>query len=112
MSAGKPVLLVLGGSLGSQAINRAIVRILPRLLERFFVIHQTGQANMTKRVRVLRSMHSGDASGKIHGAFFDTGELSDAFALADLIVSRAGRIPFPKLQRWGSRRYHPASFGG
>ena len=88
---GKPVLLVLGGSLGSQAINRAIVRILPRLLEQFFVIHQTGQANYDETRSRFEEHALGDASGKIHMApFFDTGELSDAFALADLIVSRAG----------------------
>lgn len=88
---GKPALLVLGGSLGSQAINRAIVRILPRLLERFFVIHQTGQANYEEAHSRLEEHALGDTTGKLHMApFFDTGELSDAFALAGLIVSRAG----------------------
>lgn len=88
---GKQAILILGGSLGSQAMNRAIVRILPRLLERFFVIHQTGQSNHNETRERLEEHALGDMAGKLHMApFFDTGELSDAFALADLIISRAG----------------------
>ncbi len=88
---GKPAVLVLGGSLGSQAINRAIVRTLPRLLERFFVIHQTGQSNADEVQKQLEDLGISDLSGRMHVApFFDTGELSDAFALSDLVVSRAG----------------------
>lgn len=88
---GKQALLVLGGSLGSQVVNRSIVRILPRLLERFFVIHQTGQSNYDETRGRLEEHALGDMAGKLHMApFLDTGELSDAFSLADLIVSRAG----------------------
>ena len=39
----RKTLLVLGGSQGSQVINQAIVKILPKLLQHFQVIHQTGE---------------------------------------------------------------------
>ena len=89
--ADKPTLLILGGSLGSQAVNRAVIRILPRLLERFFVIHQTGPSNYDEAVERIKEHTLGDTTGKlVLKPFFDIGELSDAFALADLILSRAG----------------------
>ena len=89
--AGKSALLVVGGSLGSQAINRAVIRVLPRLLERFFVIHQTGQLNYDEAVARIKEHDLGDTTGRlVLKPFFDIGELSDAFALADLILSRAG----------------------
>lgn len=88
---GKPTLLVLGGSLGSRAMNLAILTIFPRLLERFFVIHQTGSANYDEVLSRIEELSLGDLSGKAHiTAFLDIGALSDALALADLVVSRAG----------------------
>ncbi len=87
----KPALLILGGSLGSRAMNMAILKILPRLLEKFFVIHQTGSGNHEEVLKRLDDLAIGDLAGKAHiDSFLDIGELSDAFALADLVVSRAG----------------------
>lgn len=40
----KPVLLVTGGSLGSHDLNSLVFRILPELLKKYVVIHQTGNA--------------------------------------------------------------------
>src|SRR3989338_6680383 len=37
-----PVLLVTGGSQGSQTVNEAVLAALPRLLDKYQVIHQTG----------------------------------------------------------------------
>ena len=45
-AAGKPVLLVIGGSLGSVAVNKAIRSILPQLLDSFHVIHLCGKGNV------------------------------------------------------------------
>lgn len=88
---GKQTILILGGSLGARSINLAVLRILPRLLERFFVIHQTGEKNHDEVLRRLEECSLGETSGRYHvSPFFDTGELSDALALADLVVSRAG----------------------
>lgn len=88
---GKPTLLVLGGSLGSRAMNAALLKILPRLLANFFIIHQTGSSNHEEVMNRIKELSLGDLSGKLHvAAFFDIGELSDALALADLVISRAG----------------------
>lgn len=87
----KPVLLVLGGSLGSVSVNRAIVGILPRLLERCSVVHQTGEGDAEETAKRVTELGLGDLSGRYFATpFFDTGALADALSLADLIVSRAG----------------------
>lgn len=44
----KPVLLVVGGSLGAQKVNDAIRAALPQLLEHFQVAHLAAKVNLTK----------------------------------------------------------------
>ena len=43
LSAAKPIILVIGGSLGSVKVNGAVRSILPKLLEQFQVIHICGK---------------------------------------------------------------------
>lgn len=90
-SSETPTVLILGGSLGSRAMNLAILKIFPRLLKNFFVIHQTGSGNYDEVLKRIEELSLGDLSGKAHIVpFLDIGELSDALALADLVISRAG----------------------
>jgi UDP-N-acetylglucosamine--N-acetylmuramyl-(pentapeptide) pyrophosphoryl-undecaprenol N-acetylglucosamine transferase len=42
----RPVILIYGGSQGSQTINTSILEVLPRLLEKYDVVHQTGKNNI------------------------------------------------------------------
>ena len=46
LSAARPIILVIGGSLGSVKVNQAVRSILPRLLEKFQVIHICGKGNL------------------------------------------------------------------
>lgn len=77
----KPVLLIIGGSLGSKAINEAVRKVLPELLEHFQVIHLCGKGNLNEQLK-----------GVLGYAQFEyaNAELTDMFALADLVISRAG----------------------
>lgn len=77
----KPVLLVIGGSLGAGAINEAIRRILPKLLEKAYVIHICGKGKLDPTLN--------QQPGYIQYEYVAE-ELKDLFALADLVVSRAG----------------------
>lgn len=77
----KPIILVVGGSTGAQAINNAVRDLLPTLLKRFDVIHLCGKgkcdpsyANMTGYVQFE----------------YISSELKDLFACSDLVISRAG----------------------
>lgn len=80
-TADKPVLLVIGGSLGSVAVNRAIRSILPELLKTFQVIHLCGKGNLDESLN--------GTAGYVQFEYIKQ-ELADLFALADIVVSRAG----------------------
>lgn len=77
----KPVLLIIGGSLGSKIINASIRTILPELLESFHVIHLCGKGNLDPQLEGLVGYAQFEYVNK---------ELKDLFALSDLVISRAG----------------------
>ena len=87
----KPVILIIGGSQGAQKINENVVNCLPRLLEIAEIIHICGEKNF-KNVEA-------DTRGSIRGLnaesyhlypFLKAEDLKHAYALADLIINRAG----------------------
>ena len=45
----KPVLLIVGGSSGSKVINEAVRKVLPELLEQFYIIHLFGKGNLDEK---------------------------------------------------------------
>ncbi len=81
LSANKPVVLVIGGSLGSVAVNKAVRSILPKLLETYQVIHICGRNNLDESLI--------GREGYVQYEYVDA-PLRHLFAAADLIVSRAG----------------------
>ena len=80
LSPERPVLLVVGGSLGSVVLNEAVRDILPELLKHFQVIHLCGKGHTRPELH---------ADGYVQYEYISD-ELKDLFALADLVVSRAG----------------------
>lgn len=81
LSESKPVILIIGGSLGSGVINDAIRSILPELLKDFQVIHLCGKDKLDETLL--------NTSGYIQYEYVKK-ELADIFALADIVISRAG----------------------
>lgn len=79
--AQKPVILVIGGSLGSVIVNNAVRQILPKLLDRFQVIHICGKGNLDESLI--------STSGYVQYEYVDA-PLKHLFAISDLVVSRAG----------------------
>ena len=79
--AAMPVLMVTGGSLGSVRVNTSIRSILPRLLESFNVVHLCGKGNLDT------SLNS--RPGYVQFEYVSE-QMADLFALADVVVSRAG----------------------
>ena len=77
----KPVIMAVGGSLGSVAVNNAIRNSLPALLEKYQVIHLCGKDNLDPSL---------DGTPGYAQYTFIKEELADMFALAELVVSRAG----------------------
>jgi UDP-N-acetylglucosamine--N-acetylmuramyl-(pentapeptide) pyrophosphoryl-undecaprenol N-acetylglucosamine transferase len=76
----KPVLLIMGGSLGSQRINRAVREQLQELQQTFQIVHLCGKGNVDDAL-----------SSRGYRQFeYVTDELPDLLAMADVVVSRAG----------------------
>lgn len=80
-SDSKPVILVIGGSLGAVAVNEAVRRVLPNLLKDFQVIHLCGKNKVDPSLNGL--------DGYVQYEYIKD-ELKDLFALTDIVISRAG----------------------
>lgn len=79
--AENPVILVIGGSTGSQFINELVRSILPDLLKTYQLIHICGKGNLDDSLKNTKDYAQFEYVNK---------ELRDIFALADLVISRAG----------------------
>lgn len=80
-STSKPVLMVIGGSLGAASINQAVREALPHLLKDFQVVHICGRDKIDNLLL--------NTKGYKQFEYLKT-ELKDVFAMADVVVSRAG----------------------
>ena len=76
----KPVMLVIGGSLGAAKINQVVRESLPQLLAKFQIAHICGKGNTLPSLTV---------QGYHQFEYVDQ-DLPHLFALADLVISRAG----------------------
>ena len=88
-------LLVVGGSLGAQALNEAVPRALALLGERPVVVHQSGEKH-------LESLRSHYAAAGVQGelvAFID--DMARRYAGADLVICRAGAVTIAELSAGG-----------
>jgi len=77
----KPILMIMGGSIGSVFINTALRKDLDRFLSRFSIIHLCGKGNLDESLL--------GREGYVQYEYISE-ELPDLFAAADLLVSRAG----------------------
>ncbi len=77
----KPVIMVVGGSLGAVAVNEAVRQILPELLKSFQVIHLCGRGKVDTSLSGLEGYAQFE---------YIKEELRHLFALTDLVISRAG----------------------
>ena len=77
----KPVIMVVGGSLGAASVNDIIRRILPRLTEKFNVMHLCGRGKLDE------SLVGTEGYFQLEYA---KDEMKDLFALSEIVVSRAG----------------------
>ncbi len=80
-TSNKPVVMVIGGSLGAEAVNKAVREALPKLLEDFQVVHICGKDKVDNLMLNIR--------GYKQFEYVKT-ELKDILAMADLVISRAG----------------------
>lgn len=100
-SGSKPILFVTGGSLGARTLNRVVAGALPKLLERFDVIHQCGRENLADTVKCVRLLFGENRLKKQGDNYYLKSlgyrlrpylrsEMGAAYAGGDLVIARAG----------------------
>lgn len=80
-SGERPVLMMIGGSLGAQTVNAVLREALPELTKRFDVLHVCGKGNIAPELEGMPGYRQFE---------YLTDELPDAFACADILLSRSG----------------------
>ena len=79
--ASKPVIMVVGGSLGSAAVNQAVRDVLPELLKDFQVVPLCGKEKVDNLLLTTPGYKQFE---------YVKSEMKDIFAMADIVISRAG----------------------
>lgn len=77
----KPVIMVVGGSLGAVAVNNIVRKILPRLTEKYNVLHLCGKGKLDESLVGTKGYFQME---------FAKDEMKDLFALSEIVISRAG----------------------
>jgi len=88
-------ILVVGGSLGAQALNEALPRAISLLPEKPRVVHQAGEKH-------LESLKANYLAARVEGelvAFID--DMARRYAEADLVICRAGAVTIAELSAGG-----------
>ncbi|PCI29490.1 undecaprenyldiphospho-muramoylpentapeptide beta-N-acetylglucosaminyltransferase [Candidatus Wolfebacteria bacterium] len=97
-----PVILILGGSQGAEKINDAIMQMLPQLVSKYQVIHQTGKLHfdsLQSRAGVI--LESNDNKNRYKPlSYLNEKALVSVASKSSLIISRAGSTIF-EIAAWG-----------
>lgn len=103
LEEGIPTILVLGGSQGAQVINETLIETLPRLLDKYQVLHQTGPAlhDITRGTADI-ILENNPLKERYHAfPFLNVIAMRMAAGAADLIISRAGSGSIFEIAAWG-----------
>lgn len=85
----KPVIMVTGGSLGALSLNKAVRDALPELLKDFQIVHLCGKGKIDESLANTPSYIQFE---------YIKEEMKDLFAMADVIISRAGANAICEIQ--------------
>ncbi|KHD38374.1 UDP-diphospho-muramoylpentapeptide beta-N- acetylglucosaminyltransferase [Clostridium acetobutylicum] len=77
----KPVLMIIGGSLGSKIINDTVREALNKLIKKYDIVHICGKGNIDEALSKLKGYKQFD---------YISTELPHVMNAADLVISRAG----------------------
>ncbi len=97
-----PIILILGGSQGAELINNTVLDALPRLVEKYQIIHQTGVRN-AEIVKERSEVALEDNPYKLRYVcmpFLSALPMKMAAGIATIVVSRAGSMLF-EIASWG-----------
>jgi UDP-N-acetylglucosamine--N-acetylmuramyl-(pentapeptide) pyrophosphoryl-undecaprenol N-acetylglucosamine transferase len=89
LDTARPTVLIIGGLTGAQAINEVVFGALAQLTESVNIIHQTGHHDIDAALFQRQRLTPLARRRYVPQAFLRT-ELADAYALADVVVTRCG----------------------
>ncbi len=97
-----PVILILGGSQGAVLINEAIIDTLPRLVEKYQIIHQTGKNNINEVKNTADVVLAGSDFKNRYKPFdyLNSLALRMSAGVAQIVISRGGSTIF-EIAEWG-----------
>ncbi len=104
LSSDLPTVLIFGGSQGAQKINEFVLEILQELVGKCQIIHQCGDKNYKEIKSRVHCLEHKDSSSNETNSYtlkselqnryrlypFINDEMKDAYAIADIVISRAG----------------------
>lgn len=88
----QPVVFVTGGSQGARLINDSVIKVLDELTHIAQVLHVTGPDNyaIVDKLAGEYGFLTNDRYAYKAVPFLDRDEMADAYALADVVISRSG----------------------
>lgn len=97
-----PTIFVIGGSSGSQKINEVLMEALPRMLNSYQVIHQTGKQNIAEVKQIADAvLLNHPHKDRYHTYdYMDNLTIRSAAGAANIVISRAGSTIF-EIAVWG-----------
>lgn len=102
LEEGTPVILILGGSQGSQNINDVVIDAIGELVKKYQVIHQTGRKNfnLVKETTAIVLKDSQHAYRYHTFDYLNDLAMRMSAGISDIVVSRAGSTIF-EIALWG-----------
>jgi len=88
-----PLIYITCGKQGSHIINQALFPLIPELVKKYTVVHQTGASTLNKdveRARRLKDRLSDLKSRYIHSPYFFSEDVATYLRSASIVISRAG----------------------
>ena len=102
LSKDVPTIFIIGGSLGAEIINENILSVLPALVEKYQIIHQTGVKNfeiVSKTSNIILEK-SEFKNRYLPLSYLDVKTERAAATISSLVISRAGSTIF-EIAQWG-----------
>lgn len=86
----KPLIYITGGNQGALIINKTVLGIIEKLLEKYIVIHQTGEAHYEEVLKKKNFLPKSEQDNYFVRPFINNQEIGWVLNSSGLIISRSG----------------------
>lgn len=87
---GLPLIYITGGNLGAKIINQTVLEILPKILKKFIVVHQSGILDLGMMEKSVENFSETIKERYFVKSFCSSEEIGWIFKNSDLVISRSG----------------------